>query len=153
MSVLIKGEATRLAMKGALVTKASATLPATTTQNLFTISGGLVLVTSIVGVVTTVIQAQANATKLTSAPTVGTAADLCATLDITGDEAGTLYSITGVLGDAMLGVNAGAVPDMLKPVIVPAGVIRLSCAATNTGATRWLMTYIPLETGARVVSA
>src|SRR3972149_1823418 len=44
---------------GFRVDKAAATLPASTTQDLFVISGGLVLVTLLIGEVTTAIQGQA----------------------------------------------------------------------------------------------
>lgn len=150
MSYTPDGKGLRYANFGLVVDKASATLPATTTQTLFTVTGGRILVTSITGEVTTIVQAQANATKLTSAPTTGTAVDLCATLDITGDEVGCLYGITGLFSDAMVGANAGAGVVQRNPVTVPIGVIRLSCAATNTGATKWRITYIPLDDGASV---
>ena len=56
---------------GIHVQKAAATLPATTTQNIFTIGGGRVWVVALVGEVTTVIQNQANNLKVTSVPTTG----------------------------------------------------------------------------------
>lgn len=153
MSVLNDAAAFRKSAFGLAVNKASATLPATTTQNLFVVTGGRILLTSIVGEVTTVIQTQANNTKLTAAPTVGTAVDLCAVLDITADEVGCLYGITGIFADALVGANAGATIAQQRPIVVPVGVIRLSCAATNTGATKWRMTYMPLDDGAAVASA
>ena len=47
--------------------KTSATLPASTTQNLFTIAGGRVLIKMLFGEVTTVVQAQACNLKVTCA--------------------------------------------------------------------------------------
>jgi hypothetical protein len=44
---------------GASVSRAAAALPASTTGNLFTVTGGRILLTGIVGQVTTVIQTQA----------------------------------------------------------------------------------------------
>jgi hypothetical protein len=153
MASQISGRALLQNVYGIKVDKASATLPASTNQTLFTISGGRIILTGIVGEVTTAVQAQACNTKLTSAPTVGTAVDLCAVLDITGDEVGCLYGITGTFATAMLGANAGAtvLPAPLG-IIIPVGVIRLNTAATNTGATKWSMTYVPLDDGASVVS-
>src|SRR6185312_4831208 len=87
---------------GILVNRATASLPATTTASLFTISTGRILLTSIVGEVTTVIQTQADNTKLQFDPTdAGATQDLCAVLDITADAVGTMYSITGTPGTAM----------------------------------------------------
>jgi hypothetical protein len=150
MTVMISGPQVRGVLLGVKVDKASATLPASTVQTLFTITGGRILLTSIVGEVTTIIQAQANATKLVATPTVGTAVDLCATLDITGDEVGCLYGITGTFATAMVGANAGATPAQANGIIIPIGTIKLSCAATNTGATKWSMTYVALDDGASV---
>ncbi len=147
------GLALRRLFMGTKVSKASFTLPASVSAALFTITGGRVILTSIVGEVTTLIQTQACATKLISTPTVGTAVDMCATLDITADEVGCLYGITGVPGDAMIGTNAGLTPAMLKSLILPTGTINLNTAATNTGATKWVMTYIPLDDGASVAAA
>ena len=69
---------------GTRVDRATATLPQTTNAPIFTIAGGRVTVYLLVGEVTTIIQAQANATKLTAVPTAGSAVDLCATVDING---------------------------------------------------------------------
>lgn len=134
---------------GRRVDKASATLPASTTQTLFTVTGGRVLLLGIVGEVTTLVQTQACNAKLTSAPTTGTAVDICAVLDITADEVGCLYGITGLFSDALVGSNAGAAPiQNAGGIVIPIGVIRLSTSATNTGATKWSAFYLPLDDGA-----
>jgi hypothetical protein len=129
--------------------KAAATLPATGAQTLFTITGGRIVVVQILGEVTTAIQAQANATKLRHNVTTGTDQDLCATLDITGDELGTLYGITGLFSDAMIG-SGQAVPRMLRQIILKPGTIELVTAATNTGATKWSLFYRQLDRAASV---
>ena len=128
--------------------KAAATLPATTNQTLFTITGGRVALLALVGQVTTVVQTQVCNTKVTAAPTTGTAVDLCAVLDISADEAGCLYGITGIFADAMVGANAGATVLPQRPIVIPVGVIRLNTAATNTGATKWTAYWVPLDDGA-----
>ena len=153
MAVYTPPETYSLLKYGYRVDRATATLPASTQAALFTISGGLVAITKIIGEVTTVIQTQANNTKLVSNPTVGTDVDLCAVLNITADEVGTLYSISGTLATALIGVNAGAVPTQTNEIVVPEGTIDLDCAATNTGEIKWSLWYIPLDQGARVVAA
>lgn len=147
------GQVLRNLMFGLAVERATAELPATTQSALFTVTGGRVIITSLIGEVTTVIQTQANNTKVVANPTTGTDADLCAVLDITADEVGTLYSISGLASDAMRGTTAGSVAGQDRPVIVAAGTIDLSCAATNTGAIKWALTYVPLDDGAYVTAA
>ena len=132
--------------------RAPATLPATTATPYFTVTGKIKLL-DIVGEVTTVIQTQANNTKLIANPTVGADVDLCAVNDITADAVGTIYTITGTLANAMVATTSGAGVAQAAPLVIAAGTIDLSCAATNTGATKWLVRYQPLESGARVFAA
>lgn len=150
MATQVAGKSLRTLTYGAKVDKATAALPQTTTGTLFTVTGGRIILTNIIGEVTTIIQTQANATKLVSTPTTGTAVDMCATLDITADEVGCLYTITGLPTDAMYGPNAGLGQAMSRWLIIPVGTIKLSCAASNTGSVKWSMTYIPLDDGATV---
>lgn len=147
------GKSRRKAILGAKLDRDTSTLPQTTTLALFTITGGRVLLTSIVGEVTTAIQNQANNTKLTSTPTTGTAVDICAVLDIANDEIGCLYGITGLFSDAMVGSNAGATVIPRNPVVLPIGTLHLTCAASNTGNVKWTATYIPLDDEAEMAVA
>lgn len=153
MTTLIQGDELRTILFGTKVDRATAALPQTTASALFTISGGRVILTSIVGEVTTVIQTQANNTKLVANPTTGTDVDICAVLDITADEVGCLYGITGTFSDALVGANAGATILPARRVVLPAGTLDLSCAASNTGSVKWSLTYIPLDDGASVTAA
>jgi len=138
---------------GFKVSKASATLPATTTQNIFTVSGGRVMVQALVGEVTTIFGATATNLKATSVPTTGTAADIAANLAIANLELGTILVVEGD-ATAMIGVSAGFAPALnALPFIIPIGVIRIETGATNTGATKWDIWYVPLDPGATVVSA
>jgi len=132
--------------------RVAATLPATTKTAYFTVTGKIKLL-DIVGEVTTVVQAQANAIKLVATPTVGAAVDLCATVDSNAAAVGSIFTITGTLADAMVKTVSGAGVAQAAPLIIAAGTIGLNTAATNTGATKWLVRYQPLETGARVFAA
>lgn len=138
---------------GQRVDRATATLPQTTAGALFTISGGLVAITGIVGEVTTVIETQANNTKLTANPTTGTSADICAVLDITAKEVGGLFGITGLASEALVGGTAGATVLPRNAVVANIGTIDLDCAASNTGSVKWSIFYIPLEDGAGIAAA
>lgn len=152
MSVILRGAGSL----GQKVDRATAALPQSTASALFTVSTGRILVTAIVGEVTTVIQTQANATKLTFDPTdTGATQDLCATLDITADAVGTLYSITGTpataLQDALNFVPSNKM--LAQPIILKPGSVLLDCAASNTGSVKWTLAYWPIDTGASVVAA
>ncbi len=134
------------------VNRDTATLPATTAEALFTVSGRCKII-SIRGEVTTVIQTQANNTKLIANPTVGADVDLCAVLNISADAVGTNYNITGTLANAMVATTSGAGVEQAAEVVVSAGTIDLSCAATNTGAIKWTIEYEPIDTNAEITVA
>jgi hypothetical protein len=153
MAILNSLKAMTQGILGERVDRATATLPQTAAAAIFNVTGGRVAITSIIGQVTTIIQNQANNTKLTANPTTGTSADICAVLSIANDEVGTLYTITGTLADAMHGAVAGAAPLQAKPVVVNIGSIDLNCAASNTGSVKWTVHYIPIDDGAAVTAA
>jgi hypothetical protein len=138
------------------VTKSSETLPASTTQDLFVVTAGdpamaAIEVIQIVGTVETVIQTQANATNIVWGPGD---VPLCTTLDITGDTASPpvgYYLPEDQSG--MLDTSSGFPSMLASPLMVMDGDIKLSCAATNTGATSWVIYYRKLQADATVVSA
>lgn len=152
MSVIIQADQLRTINFGTKVTGGAKTLPATTTGALFTVSGGRVMVTSITGVVTTAVQAQANAVKLVATPTVGAVNDLSTTVDVNGLALGGLLAPTGLAGDALVKSTGGGVSGLRNPIVVAVGVIGLNTAATNTGAVTWTLTYVALDNGATVVA-
>lgn len=154
MSVIIQGDEIRSIALGIKVDRATAALPQTTDDALFTITGGRVVIKALVGEVTTVIQTQANNTKLKFNPTAtGADQDLCAVLDISADAVGELYTISGTVGDAMrsdLLIGNGVLQD---PLVLSEGDIELDCAASNTGSVSWTLVYVPLDDGASVAAA
>ncbi len=114
-------------------------------------TGGRVLLTTIVGEVTTVIQAQADAVKLQSVSTVGSiVSDLCATVDVNAAAVGNLLGITGTAATAA--VLGSAVPQLNEMIMQP-GVIRMNAAASNTGQMKWTVTWIPLDDAAVLVAS
>lgn len=141
-----------------IVERASAALPQSVAGTLFNITGGKVLITGIYGEVTTVIQTQANASKLQFVSTTpGSTTDLCATLDITAKAVGSLFSIVGVLATAMkVTTNNLVVPADNIPapgIVLGPGAIKLNCAASNTGAVKWTITYIPIDASGGISAA
>jgi hypothetical protein len=153
MSIYLPGSTYTKGLLGLHVARATATLPQTTAHALYTIAGGRIALTAIIGEVTTIIQNQANNTKLVANPTTGTDVDLCAVLNIAADEVGCLYGITGLTSDALVGSNAGAAPLQRNLLVLPEGTLDLNCAASNTGSVAWDLWYVPIDDGATVTAA
>lgn len=151
MTTMISGSQLRTMLFGTAVSKSTGTLAATTVS-LFTVAGGKVLVTSLVGEVTTAITV-ANSYKLQHNPTVGATADLCAATDIgTADTPlGSLLGFQGLTGDSIV-QGPGAVPSLKQPIVLTAGVVESVSLGTD-GVILWKLTYVPLDDGASIVAA
>ena len=162
MSVYIDPNGVRATILGIRVSKDYTV--ASATASLFTVTG-LVLITSIVGKVTTAMTV-ANTIKLVSNPTTGTASDLCAATDLgtTDTPAGNLLSLSGHPAGAIVsGIGAAQlfpVQDNTvttggpKGIYVAAGVIQIVGTGTNPdGAITWTLTYVPIENDAQVTAA
>ena len=138
---------------GFRVSKASATVPASTTQDLFVIAGGLVYVTLLIGEVTTVIETQACNLSVVHDATAGGDTTLASDLNISADAVGQLYFVEGD-GTALIGASGGALRGLVAGgMVLSEGEIHILTSATNTGATKWDLWYFPLDEGASVVSA
>lgn len=156
MTTIIQNSAVRLISEGILVQRATATLPATTAQNIFTITGGRILLVALVGEVTTIIQAQATTVKVTSTPTTGSAIDLSsAASDVNALEVGGRISLANppAAATALVKTNAGFTNLPGVRTIVPIGTISYTTGATSTGSIKWDLIYIPYDTGASVAAA
>lgn len=124
--------------------------------NIFTISGGPVLVEALFAEVTTAVSADACDTKLVMDPTNGADTDICVALDITGAAQYSFFYLDGTIGNAMVNAVPGtALPlavGMDVPLVLPIGTVDLSLANSDpdTGACIWYMRYRPLKNGASV---
>jgi hypothetical protein len=137
---------------GIRVDRATATLPQTAAAAIFNVVGGRVMMTGILGEVTTVLGAVGNM-SLEANPTVGTTAGLCAVLAAGALEAGTLLSISGLKATAMYGVDAGGSAMQHIPVALPVGTLDLRLSGSSTGSVKWSIWYVPLDEGAYVTAA
>lgn len=156
MGVLVTPSAYRAMREGPSVARAAAALPQTAQTPIFTISGGMVLVTKFIGVVTTVIQAQATTAQIIATPTVGSPVNLSsAATDLTGAAVGATVVLGATVGAALTLSGAGAafLLPMTTPLVVAAGTIDFKTVASSTGAMRWFLTYIPLDDGASIAAA
>lgn len=146
----IPAQQTRKLIYGIRVERATGALAQTGNLTLFTVTGGRVILTGLVGEVTTAIQAQANAVKLTSVSTTGSiATDMCATVDVNGAAVGNLFGLTAPGTAATLGSIAGQPNE----TIMQPGIIRMNAAASNTGNMKWTVTYVPFDDGATLVAS
>ena len=141
------------------VKRAAKALPQTTTEQLFRVYGGRVLVKLLVGEVTTVIEGtdpvvKVSVSSVTDAGALqGTAYDIASTLDISSDEVGTLYGVEGD-GTAITSGNqvSGSLEAFGTGFIMKQGQIYLTTGASKTGAIKWDLWYQPLDPGAYVVA-
>ncbi len=151
---LRRGQALRKLLLGEKVEKAAATVPQTDSGTLFTIAGGRILMTGIIGECTVAVGATDNL-KLIANPTVATAADtdLCAAVDMDTCDIGDLLSITGAPGDNFLAAHKGSVQMIEnKGIILQEGTLDVNAHASTTGAFKWTLFYVALDVGAYAVT-
>jgi len=138
---------------GQTTERATAVLTAATVP-LFTISGGRIKVTQIIGEITTGMQVLLTNVRLQSNPTVGTTRNLCVNTNISGYAIGDLLGIDGINTSALLPpLSSGVVEAQTMGVIVKAGTIDVISSAAPTGSIRWTLKWVPIDAGAAVVAA
>jgi hypothetical protein len=135
---------------GVRVDRTAATHAAATTPY-FTVVGGRVLMTMLVGKVT--VASGANACSWVANPTAGTANQkVCGDLDINPAVIGDALTISGLAGDAMIYGTTAGLGAFGRSVVLNVGTLDFIAAAAD-GATSWSMWYVPLEDGAYVTAA
>ena len=162
MASQVPGTGVRLLHQGYLVKKLAQTPPNSgSSATLFTVAGGVVMVNSLVGRVSTVLSGTTGAIALGSKPTVGTeeTAGIATATVIGGGEVGAMYAVVGTaagapttLANGGASAKAGTVPFLSLPLfLVDTGVIEITTSvATMTGAIDWYLEYVPLDDGAQV---
>jgi hypothetical protein len=146
----------RLVSPGILVTKAAQNIPQTATANLYTVAGGSVLITGLLGVVTTAIGATATTLSLGTAPGAQTTSIATATA-ITSSPVGTVLFPVGSGGKATALVVAGAgfvlaPPAIFNPFVLGAGTTNITwtTSANDTGQVQFYLWYTPIDFDATV---
>ena len=146
----------RVALLGLKVDRATAALPQSTTGTIFTVSGGRVVITGLVGEVTTVLGAGANSLTLGYAPTVGVG-------DATVLGRGAVSLLTAPVGTHVaanpggdvfvdLATQAGVAFPAIG-LLVDVGSVTVTTTASVTGSVKWSITYIPFEDAGVVAAA
>lgn len=157
MATLLQNRDVRLINAGVKVPNLlHAALPQTAAQNIYTISGGRILLVALFAEVTTVIQAQSTTVKVTSTPTTGSAIDMSSTgADINALEVGGRIALANppAAATAMVKTNAGYTNLEGVFTIVPIGTISYTTGGSSTGGLKWDLIYVALDDGAQVVAA
>jgi hypothetical protein len=157
MSNILAGPQLRKLNEGLKVTRKAALLPATTTGNIFTVTGGRILVTGFYGLAVTASPSTTNTLKVSLAPTSGTGADLCTAVSVASKEAGSQILLPDPVASGSNLVVTTAGGNAAAPThafVVPAGTITLTTTGTAaTGTWQWDLTYVPLDDGAAVAAA
>jgi hypothetical protein len=155
--------ARQILVAGTSVVKSSLALPATATGNLFTVTGGGVMVTGLLGRVTTA--TGATVTTLSLGTTGSTTTSLATATAITSAAAGTFLipsvassaggALTVTKGPAFLNsawpaTNDFNIPTLFGAFFLANDVITWTTSATDTGAVTWYLWYLPIDTSASV---
>ncbi len=136
---------------------------------IFTITGGCIMVTYIVGeIVGVAMDATGCNLSLQFDDGVGAVTPMSAALAVADDPIGTIYIVSCTPADptrklepavalaAQGGMNGGlaaGVGLLAKGFICGAGGIERLATAVNVGTIQWTLTYIPMEEGVAVVAA
>jgi hypothetical protein len=160
MTTMIQGRELRaIALGRGPVEKAVAYSTAATYQ-LFTVTGGRVLITALWGVVTTAMTG-ANTINLQTDPTTGDTIVVVTATDLgtTDTAAGTTIGVTGNIADpASTGADFATVfargGRALRDLVVTTGEIEsVGTEGTINGAITWYCCWIPLDDGAELVAS
>jgi hypothetical protein len=146
----------RNASFGYLASRAAAVVPtvAQSPQTIYTITGRILL-SLLLGEITTVLDATVYTLKVTHDPTVGPAVDLSAALTMTSFTAGDYVTLGATVGAALTS-NNGAIGSVVAPapkLVLADGILTLTGSATQTGAMKWSLYYVPLDANSNVVAA
>jgi len=125
-------------------------------DNLFTISGGPILVTHFYGLVTTQIgntSATCTIQHACTTPAADIALSTAVTIDT--DAVGTSYYISSAAKGVFTPVTAGSViqATQMLPWLLTPGYLQATFSAANTGAIRWFVVYKMLSQFSKVVAA
>jgi hypothetical protein len=143
---------------GMRVDRAAAKVTAATV-NLFTVTGGRVLLTGFLGEVVVAIAATATLLQITHLTTDATAVvtPLCIdSADIQSYAAGRMFTLPAAVGSVLtVSVGSSAIPLNFSPyhVLKTGGLQLVGSAAPATGTIKWSVWYIPLDDGAYMSAA
>jgi len=126
----------------------------------FTVVGGYVMVTGLLGIFTVAVGGGAVDATWCHNPDAGVDTDLCLATALAGAvAAGYMLSVSGVVGDGMLPL-AGSMAQIMagvlggqSPMALGPGDMGVFTGASRTGNWRWICWYKPIDQGATVIAA
>lgn len=124
-------------------------------DELFTVAGGHILITSLTGLVSDQIGGGTNSLQITynadGVPDIDSV--FTTAVDIDADVVGTRYTFTAVAQSILVPVsNTLGNSNLMAPWFCGPGVIEQDSQGSPAGAIKWYMTYRPLETGVTVTA-
>lgn len=162
MSVYIDGESVRAAALGIKVEKTAAVPASGSTDDLFTVDDGAVILLELIGIVETALPADTDLSIQFDPDDGGSDVDLADSstpLVADSDPTGTVYTLNTTFGgDLIASLDAAAVGLFSGNggiVLADAGDIKLTSAGGGAGggSIHWYCIYVPLETGAAILPA
>lgn len=123
-------------------------------DDLFTITGGPIIVMEFIGVVTTVIGGAANMTIQEAVADPSGDVALSTTVAINTDASGTSYTFTAAAPSVLTPTTAGALANVPSVKwLCPIGTIQALGSAAQDGVIAWYMSYKPLSPLSKVIVA
>jgi len=124
----------------------------------FTVAGGLVLVTGLVGIMTAPLSGAVNG-QWCFEPTTGTRTNVTGATVLGGLQQGDILTVSGIATEGMLPVAGtvaqlmGGVTGSCRGLVLPPGALGVFTDASRGGNWIWILWYMPIDTGATVVAA
>jgi len=143
-----------IVQNGLVLPRTATVIPQNGVKSLYTITGGVIEILGLFGIVTTVIAGGANNAKFQFKPTGQTAIDLCAVGDI-GTTPLAVGQMIGVVGPVATALAMGwGVVTASNGFRAGPGTIDLNCtAAAGTGALRFGLRFQAVDPGAAIALA
>ena len=123
-------------------------------DDLFTITGGPIMVLEFVGIVTTLIGGAANCQIIEAVTEPSGDVNLSTNVAIDNDAAGTSYTFTDASPAVLTPTTAGGLTSVPSTKwLCPVGTINATCSAAQDGVIAWYMSYKPLSPDSSVSAA
>jgi hypothetical protein len=154
MSIIIQGYQIREITLGFPVNEPSKVLTVAT-QPLFTVVGGRVVITAMIGTAVGGTASAATSMQIATVPTVGAAVPLSTATVAAGVitvTVGSMISLVSPIAGVANPIFAGGATSGDGGHVAPAGTINLVTAGAVAGSMTWDLCYIPLDTGAYVTA-
>ena len=129
-------------------------VPTETNIDLFEVSGGPIIITELVGIVTTQIGGVTECQIVATPTAPGVGVNFSTAVDIDAQDVGASITFTDAALPVLTPTANGAVLQFPRHYwLCPVGVITAEFSATQTGNIAWYMVFKPLSPNTTVVSA